>query len=109
LGDATHGMAGTAAETIEKHSPLKKLCRRRLAHWLREPGEPRVELGARQHDDVERHERVLLAAVFGALSAEHAGAIGADHLAVDATGNEVGLPGEVRDPEAVDDVVRAEQ
>ena len=52
---------------------------------------------------------MLEPAILGALAAIDAGPVGLDHHAIDPARNHVGLTGEVGNPEAVDDVVGAQQ
>ena len=55
-----------------------------------------------------RHVRVLDAAVLGALADVRAGVVGGEAQFVELARNRIDLPRELRDPEAVDDVVGGE-
>ena len=90
------------------HAPGEELFLRNR-RGTRFPLEPRLEIRRRHRHRVERHQRVRPAAVLGALAPKHPGRLGLDHHAVDAAGDHVGLAGEVRDPEAVDHVPRAQR
>ena len=69
---------------------------------------PAVELIARLHIDTKEHLGVLSAAVLGTLADVHAGFVWLHPHGVDAIGDEVGLAGELRNPEAVVGVSRTQ-
>src|SRR5581483_9315033 len=125
-GRAAQGMAGDAGAVGEELVALRdqrclvRLARLRRSRWCRRGAEarlrrnaalllhPGVERAGRLGDDDEAHQRVLQAAELGALAAIGAGLVGAQPHAVDAPGNDIGLAGQMRHPEAVNDVYRFE-
>src|SRR5690349_20844064 len=68
--------------------------------------QPRGELSARVHDDVERHLRVLVATELRALGAIDPGLVSVQEQRRRVAGNEVALADDVRYPEAVDHIAR---
>ena len=66
---------------------------------------PGLELGFRLHDDPQQHVGVLRAAVLGALADVDARLVGLHPEVVLAVRNQVGLPRELGNPEAVDHVL----
>jgi hypothetical protein len=109
VGETAHGMADAAAEMDEQVAALRQIRHRRLAHRSGQAREPGIELRPRHGDHVEGHQRVLGAAVLGALTTVDARPIGLDHHAIGSARDHVGLAGEARHPEGMDDVGRAEQ
>src|SRR5690606_34972691 len=107
-GGAAHGMALAAFATHEGFVADFEERILRLDRRLRLLFEPAIEFLARLRDDVERHERVLPAAVLRALRTIDTRLAGAQHETVPAAGNHVDLAGERRRPEAVDHIARAE-
>src|SRR5690606_29626292 len=75
----------------------------RVAQLLRKPG---LVVGLAGRDDVKRHQRVLSAAVFGALAAINAWCGGSERIAVDPARDHIELAGQIRNPEAVNDIPR---
>ena len=62
---------------------------------------PAVKIGARLHNHSQQHLGVLGAAVLGALTYVNSGFMRIDPHAVGAVGNQIGLAGQFRHPEAV--------
>ncbi len=67
---------------------------------------PSLVVGLAGRDDVKRHQRVLSAAVFGALAAINAGCRGSEGITVDPARDHIELAGKIWNPEAVNDIPR---
>src|SRR4051812_13955809 len=67
LGKTAHGVACPAAEADEEMAALAQLRRLRTRGRLRRSRQPGFEFGFGHGDDVEGHQGVLAAAIFGAL------------------------------------------
>src|SRR5256714_2926774 len=103
-----HGVAHHARRR-EEDLLTARLCGRRGLRGGRELRVvPRLEFFVRLDDDRERHVRVLVSAELCALAAVRARAVGAYPRDGLVARNEVGLAVQVRNPEAVYDIVRGE-
>ena len=73
---------------------------------VRADGIPEFKLAGRLRNHPERHVGVLKAAKLGALAAKSSGTVGLKPFGGDARRDEIPLPLQIRDPEAMNDVVR---
>ncbi|MNY15162.1 hypothetical protein D3C86_1483640 [compost metagenome] len=107
---AAHRVAGVAAVRQEGLAPARERGRegRRLHGGTCLRGEPGLEIGRRLRHHVQRHARMLLSAVFGALAAPYARAVGLQPQVLHAARQHVHLAAERGNPEAVDHVGAAE-
>ena len=101
---AAHRVARAAAGGEKQLAPAPATSRGRLGGGAGLALQPRLELGRRHGDHLERHQRVRAAAVLRALAAEHARLIRAQAQVRGAARDHVHLAAEVRHPEAMDDV-----
>ena len=105
---APHGVASGTALCQEDGPPAPAELLERLGGWPSLPGQPLREVHGRVHHHPERHARVLDAAVLRALTSIDTGTVRLEPGLGRTTGNQIHLPLERGDPEAVDDIAGRE-
>src|SRR5690606_30328942 len=105
---AADGVTRAAARRQKQISTLPEERCRRLGCVSDLLSKPALVFRLRHGDHVEGHQRMLITAVFGALSAVDARARSRKRISVCAPRDHVELAGEARYPEAVNDILRLE-